>query len=70
VLRSEVIGAGRFEGNFKLDEELNCKFDEDNPCKLNGRPAPITSLLNTLAEPCLLYKGLSAFVGSEEGGLV
>jgi gamma-tubulin complex component 3 len=23
-----------------------------------------------LAEPCLLYKGLSAFVGSEEGGLV
>lgn len=32
--------------------------------------APITSLLNTLAEPCLLYKGLSAFVEKEEGGLV
>lgn len=33
-------------------------------------PAPITSLLNSLAEPCLLYKGLSIFVESEEGGLV
>ncbi|KAL5333866.1 Spc98 family-domain-containing protein [Aspergillus crustosus] len=31
-------------------------------------PIPLVSLLNTLAEPCLLYRGLSAFVeGSGEG---
>lgn len=30
----------------------------------------MTSLLHTLAEPCLLYKGLSTFVDSSEGGLV
>ncbi|KAL4873532.1 hypothetical protein BDV12DRAFT_80196 [Aspergillus spectabilis] len=31
-------------------------------------PLPVVSLLNTLAEPCLLYRGLSAFVeGSGEG---
>lgn len=33
-------------------------------------PTPIISLLHSLAEPCLLYKGLSAFVESTEGGLV
>lgn len=33
-------------------------------------PIPIISLLNTLAEPCLLYRGLSDFVESAEGGLV
>lgn len=33
-------------------------------------PIPILSLLNTLAEPCLLYKTLSEFVNSQDGGLV
>jgi gamma-tubulin complex component 3 len=33
-------------------------------------PVPIISLLHTLAEPSLLYRGLSAFVQSTEGGLV
>ncbi|KAL4743471.1 Spc98 family-domain-containing protein [Aspergillus similis] len=33
-------------------------------------PLPMVSLLNTLAEPCLLYRGLSAFVESSDGGLV
>lgn len=33
-------------------------------------PSPIISLLHSLAEPCLLYKELSAFVESTEGGLV
>jgi len=33
-------------------------------------PIPILSLLNTLAEPCLLYKTLSNFVNSQDGGLV
>ena len=37
------------------------------PVKL---PAPIISLLHTLAEPCLLYKSLSDFVESDGGGLV
>jgi gamma-tubulin complex component 3 len=33
-------------------------------------PVPIISLLHTLAEPSLLYKNLSTFVESSEGGLV
>ncbi|KAI9778433.1 MAG: Microtubule-nucleating Tub4p (gamma-tubulin) complex component [Geoglossum umbratile] len=33
-------------------------------------PPPIVSLLHTLAEPSLLYRGLSAFLQSLEGGLV
>ncbi|KAI9769259.1 MAG: Microtubule-nucleating Tub4p (gamma-tubulin) complex component [Geoglossum simile] len=33
-------------------------------------PFPIISLLHTLAEPSLLYRGLSAFAQSVEGGLV
>lgn len=33
-------------------------------------PIPLVSLLNTLAEPGLLYKGLSAFVVSSSGGLL
>lgn len=33
-------------------------------------PIPIISLLHTLAEPCLLYKGLSSFVETSDGGLV
>lgn len=33
-------------------------------------PAPIISLLHSLAEPALLYKGLSRFQESSEGGLI
>lgn len=33
-------------------------------------PVPIVSLLHTLAEPAILYKGLATFVESEDGGLV
>ena len=33
-------------------------------------PIPILSLLNTLAEPCLLYKTLANYVDSQDGGLV
>ena len=49
----------------------NLQFSSASSLKLpSNLSAPITSLLNTLAEPCLLYKGLSVFVESEEGGLV
>jgi gamma-tubulin complex component 3 len=33
-------------------------------------PVPLISLLHTLAEPSLLYKSLSQFVESSDGGLV
>jgi gamma-tubulin complex component 3 len=33
-------------------------------------PIPIISLLHSLAEPCLLYRGLSEFVQASDGGLV
>lgn len=33
-------------------------------------PPPIISLLHTLAEPSLLYRGLASFVQSSEGGLL
>ncbi|QVM08634.1 Microtubule-nucleating Tub4p (gamma-tubulin) complex component [Coccidioides posadasii str. Silveira] len=33
-------------------------------------PIPLLSLLHTLAEPCLLYRGLSTFAGKSEGGLI
>ncbi|EEP82593.1 predicted protein [Uncinocarpus reesii 1704] len=33
-------------------------------------PIPLISLLHTLAEPCLLYQGLSEFVSRSEGGLI
>ncbi|RDW86302.1 tubulin gamma complex associated family protein [Aspergillus mulundensis] len=33
-------------------------------------PIPMVSILNTLAEPCLLYRGLSTFVEGSEGGLI
>ncbi|KAL3493781.1 Spc98 family-domain-containing protein [Aspergillus germanicus] len=35
-----------------------------------GLPLPMVSLLNTLAEPCLLYRGLSTFVDGSGGGLI
>lgn len=46
-------------------------FVSANVVKLpSNLPIPILSLLNTLAEPCLLYKTLSDFVNSQDGGLV
>ncbi|KAJ5760933.1 hypothetical protein N7520_008089 [Penicillium odoratum] len=49
----------------------NLQFQSASILKLPANiPAPIVSLLNSLAEPCLLYKGLSTFVESTEGGLV
>jgi gamma-tubulin complex component 3 len=33
-------------------------------------PIPIISLLHSLAEPCLLYRGLSGFIQASDGGLV
>ncbi|KAI9709213.1 MAG: hypothetical protein M1812_007736 [Candelaria pacifica] len=33
-------------------------------------PPPMISLLHTLAEPSLLYRGIAAFVQSSEGGLI
>ncbi|KAJ5916324.1 hypothetical protein N7504_000339 [Penicillium tannophilum] len=49
----------------------NLRFQSASILKLPPNlPAPIISLLNCLAEPCLLYKGLSTFVESTEGGLV
>lgn len=49
----------------------NLQFQSATSLKLpSNLPAPIISLLNSLAEPCLLYKGLSAFVESSDGGLV
>ncbi|KAJ5095380.1 hypothetical protein NUU61_004736 [Penicillium alfredii] len=49
----------------------NVQFQSASSLKLPPNlPAPIISLLHALAEPCLLYKGLSGFVESEEGGLV
>jgi gamma-tubulin complex component 3 len=49
----------------------NVEFSSSSVLKLpTTLPIPMISLLHTLAEPCLLYKGLSAFVDSSEGGLV
>ncbi|KAJ5674137.1 hypothetical protein N7462_009576 [Penicillium macrosclerotiorum] len=47
------------------------QFQSPSVLKLpQNLPAPIVSLLNSLAEPCLLYKELAGFVESAEGGLV
>ena len=49
----------------------NLQFQSATVLKLPSTlPAPIVSLLNSLGEPCLLYKELSSFVESEEGGLI
>ncbi|PGH04060.1 hypothetical protein GX51_03730 [Blastomyces parvus] len=49
----------------------NMKFTSPTTLKLpQTLPVPLVSLLHTLAEPCLLYRGLSAFVEESEGGLV
>ena len=36
----------------------------------NNLPIPMLSLLNMLAEPCLLYKQLAAFTEDNDGGLI
>lgn len=49
----------------------NLPFSTKNSLKLPPTlPVPILSLLHTLAEPSLLYRSLSEFVESPEGGLV
>jgi gamma-tubulin complex component 3 len=49
----------------------NLQFQSSSVLKLpSNLPVPIVSLLNALAEPCLLYKELAGFVESAEGGLV
>lgn len=49
----------------------NLAFTSSTVMKLpSSLPVPIVSLLHTLAEPSLLYRGLSEFVESTEGGLV
>jgi gamma-tubulin complex component 3 len=49
----------------------NLEFSAPSTLKLpTTLPIPLMSLLNALAEPCLLYKGLSAFVESSSGGLL
>ncbi|RJE17495.1 spindle pole body component, partial [Aspergillus sclerotialis] len=49
----------------------NLEFASSSILKLPpSLPIPVISLLNTLAEPCLLYRGLSNYVESSDGGLV
>lgn len=49
----------------------NLEFASSSVLKLPpSLPIPMVSLLNTLAEPCLLYRGLADFVESSDGGLV
>jgi gamma-tubulin complex component 3 len=49
----------------------NLIFSSSRGLKLPASlPVPLISLLHTLAEPSLLYRGLSEFVESTEGGLV
>ena len=49
----------------------NLAFPSSTALKLpESLPVPLVSLLHALAEPSLLYRGLSEFVESSEGGLV
>lgn len=49
----------------------NVEFSSSSVIKLpSNLPIPMISLLHTLAEPCLLYRGLSAFIDGSEGGLI
>ncbi|KAI5289203.1 Microtubule-nucleating Tub4p (gamma-tubulin) complex component [Ascosphaera aggregata] len=48
----------------------NMQFSADTLQLPHCLPLPIISLLHTLAEPCLLYRRLSAFVEKEDGGLI
>src|SRR5215471_10228505 len=50
---------------------INLEFSSPSTLKLPPNlPVPIISLLHTLAEPCLLYRGLSNFVEQSKGGLI
>lgn len=49
----------------------NLEFSSSSTLKLPAElPIPMVSLLNALAEPCLLYRGLASFVDSSDGGLI
>ncbi|KAF2095605.1 hypothetical protein NA57DRAFT_44742 [Rhizodiscina lignyota] len=49
----------------------NFNFASNKVLKLpQTLPVPIISLLHTLAEPALLYRGLSEFVETSDGGLI
>ncbi|OJJ51590.1 hypothetical protein ASPZODRAFT_57346 [Penicilliopsis zonata CBS 506.65] len=49
----------------------NLEFSSSSIMKLPPNlPIPILSLLHSLAEPCLLYRGLSNFANSSDGGLI
>jgi gamma-tubulin complex component 3 len=48
----------------------NLAFSESSLKLPSTLPVPIISLLHTLAEPSLLYRSLSSFVESSQGGLV
>lgn len=49
----------------------NLTFPSATALKLPANlPVPIISLLHTLAEPALLYRGLAEFVESSDGGLI
>ena len=47
------------------------QFEENGSLRLpSSLPPPVLSLLHVLAEPSLLYRELSAFTSSSEGGLI
>ncbi|KAA8569355.1 hypothetical protein EYC84_001005 [Monilinia fructicola] len=49
----------------------NLPFDARSSLKLpESLPVPIVSILHTLAEPSLLYRSLSSFVQTSDGGLL
>jgi gamma-tubulin complex component 3 len=57
--------------NLQGVSSTNLEFTSPSTVKLPPTlPIPLISLLHTLAEPCLLYRGLHTFVESAEGGLV
>ena len=57
--------------NLQGISSTNIKFKSPSTLSLPPNiPVPMISLLHTLAEPCLLYKGLANFVEASNGGLV
>ncbi|KAF2133676.1 hypothetical protein P153DRAFT_330077 [Dothidotthia symphoricarpi CBS 119687] len=49
----------------------NLTFPSSTTIKLPANlPVPIVSILHTLAEPAILYRGLAEFVESSDGGLI
>jgi len=58
---------------FNLQGLSSANFDFVSPTSVKlptTLPVPMISLLHTLAEPCLLYRGLSDFCQGSDGGLV